>query len=135
MNSQTMNTAQDKTGAAVVVAHHPQFRAYSINVATSTGTHNAQPTVLNGAGLTQAIDIEGTNERIFPHTEVSEEYGGRGLATILVQQALEHAKEQGKTVVALCPLVRSYLEKHGETYTAGGGNFRMGTTEDLQKLQ
>jgi uncharacterized protein len=53
-------------------------------------------------------------QRVFYHTEVDERFGGRGLATILIQQALEATRADGKRVVATCPMVAAYIKKHPE---------------------
>lgn len=47
-----------------------------------------------------------------PHTVVKEEFGGHGLASILVQQALDTSIEEGFKIVALCPYVKAWLKKH-----------------------
>ena len=39
-------------------------------------------------------------------------YAGRGLATILVSEALQQTRAAGKRIVAVCELVASYLVKH-----------------------
>ena len=54
------------------------------------------------------------NQRVFYHTEVDERFGGRGLATILVNEALEATRADGKRVVAVCPMVAAFLKKHTE---------------------
>ena len=53
-------------------------------------------------------------QRVFYHTEVDERFGGRGLATILIQQALEATRADGKRVVATCPMVAAFIKKHPE---------------------
>jgi uncharacterized protein len=54
------------------------------------------------------------NQRVFYHTEVDERFGGRGLATILVAEALEATRADGKHVVPLCPMVAAFIKKHPE---------------------
>jgi len=53
-------------------------------------------------------------QRIFYHTEVDERFGGRGLATILVDEALEATRADGIRVVATCPMVAAFIKKHPE---------------------
>lgn len=48
----------------------------------------------------------------FTHTEVSDEYEGRGLASRLVRAALETVAADDGTVLPYCPFVRSYLQRH-----------------------
>jgi uncharacterized protein len=54
------------------------------------------------------------NQRVFYHTQVDDQFGGRGLATILVREALDATRAEGKRVVAVCPMVAAVLEKHPE---------------------
>ena len=51
----------------------------------------------------------------FTHTEVAIE--GKGLGSKLVRQALEDVRAKGLTIVAECPFVSGYLEKHPELRT------------------
>lgn len=69
-----------------------------------------------GAGADAAVlQYRASPGRItFLHTEVPEAYRGRGIAGKLARTGLEHAKQEGLGVVAFCPFVRSYLEKHPE---------------------
>lgn len=50
----------------------------------------------------------------FVHTEIGEEYSGRGLGSILVKAALDDVRAHGGTIRPLCPFVRSYVERHPE---------------------
>ncbi|MGV9189430.1 GNAT family N-acetyltransferase [Arcanobacterium canis] len=74
------------------------------------------------------------DERLFPHTGVREEFEGRGLGTLLIKQGLEIANEEGKTAVAICPMVKHYLSKNGESYENEGGKFRMGSGAEIMEL-
>jgi uncharacterized protein len=69
------------------------------------------------AGETYIKDIEtadGVRQRIFPHTEVKEEFGGHGLASTLVRQALDASIAEGLQIVTVCPYVKSWVKKHPE---------------------
>ncbi|MBC9956574.1 GNAT family N-acetyltransferase [Yimella sp. cx-51] len=61
-------------------------------------------------------DHEEVAERVFFHTEVDEEFGGRGLATILVREAIAATREAGKIIFPVCPLVRGVLTKNADEY-------------------
>lgn len=50
----------------------------------------------------------------FVHTEVDEEYGGRGLAGELVAFALADVREAGKRIIPHCPYVAKWITKHPE---------------------
>ena len=54
------------------------------------------------------------NQRVFYHTETDPEFGGRGLATILVEEALNATRAEGKRVVPVCSMVVTVLKKHPE---------------------
>ena len=69
------------------------------------------------AGFTVYLDHDaedGEPVRIFPHTVVREEYGGRGLASILVREALDATIGEGRRIVAVCPYIKAWLPKHPE---------------------
>jgi predicted GNAT family acetyltransferase len=53
-------------------------------------------------------------QRVFTHTEVDENYEGRGLATILIAEALQATREAGLQIVAECPTVANYVRKHDD---------------------
>jgi uncharacterized protein len=50
----------------------------------------------------------------FVHTEVPTELGGQGVGSRLVKGALDQVRARGLKVVAQCPFVKAYIEKHSE---------------------
>jgi uncharacterized protein len=54
------------------------------------------------------------NRRAFVHTEVDDAFQGRGLATILVDEAIKSTKADGLPIVAVCPMFAAFLHKHKE---------------------
>jgi predicted GNAT family acetyltransferase len=54
------------------------------------------------------------NRRIFFHTEIADEFGGRGLGGVLAKRAVEESVAQGKKIVPLCPFIAAWLKKHPE---------------------
>jgi predicted GNAT family acetyltransferase len=48
------------------------------------------------------------------HTEVPPALGGRGVGGTLAKAALDYAQQAGLRVIATCPFVRKYLERHAE---------------------
>lgn len=46
------------------------------------------------------------------HTEIAEEYGGRGLGARLVAEELDDLRRRGLQVLPFCPLVRQFIEDH-----------------------
>jgi predicted GNAT family acetyltransferase len=48
----------------------------------------------------------------FDHTEVPPELGGKGIGSKLVKGALDQVRADGLKVVAECPFVKGWIEKH-----------------------
>ena len=61
-------------------------------------------------GFAQYVDHDG--QRIFFHTVIGEAYGGRGLAAIVVREALDATRAEGLRIVPVCPYVKKYVETH-----------------------
>ncbi|CAN5205200.1 GNAT family N-acetyltransferase [soil metagenome] len=70
------------------------------------------------AGFTLYLDSAGAEgratERTFPHTVVEKEFGGRGLATLLIRTALDAARVGDLAVIPECSAVRGFIAKHPE---------------------
>jgi predicted GNAT family acetyltransferase len=50
----------------------------------------------------------------FMHTEVPEALAGKGIGSKLIKGALDQVRGRGLKVVALCPFVKAYIEKHAD---------------------
>ncbi|HTF73413.1 MAG TPA: GNAT family N-acetyltransferase [Bradyrhizobium sp.] len=50
----------------------------------------------------------------FVHTEVPPELGGKGIGSKLIKGALDQVRAGGLKVIAQCPFVKAYIEKHPE---------------------
>lgn len=50
------------------------------------------------------------------HTEVLPDHRGQGIADHLAQFALDDARRRGLRVIASCPFVRAYVDRHPETH-------------------
>ena len=48
----------------------------------------------------------------FIHTEVPPELGGKGIGSKLIKGALDQVRAKGLKVVAQCPFVKAYVDKH-----------------------
>ncbi|MFV0493545.1 GNAT family N-acetyltransferase [Mycobacterium sp.] len=88
----------DKTGAQTTVAVEPD--RYTIAV---DGTN---------AGFAAFADRGA--QRVFHHTEIDPAFGGRGLATLLLAEALRATRADGKRIVPVCSMVGTVLKKHPE---------------------
>jgi predicted GNAT family acetyltransferase len=50
----------------------------------------------------------------FIHTEVGDNYEGRGVGSSLARRAMDDARAQGMRVLAICPLIAGWLARHPE---------------------
>jgi predicted GNAT family acetyltransferase len=64
------------------------------------------------AGYSQYRLGEGRIE--FTHTVVDDAFEGKGVGSALVGGALDQVRAEGLAVVATCPFVRGYIERHQE---------------------
>jgi predicted GNAT family acetyltransferase len=62
------------------------------------------------AGFALYLDHDGT--RVFTHTEVFPAFEGRGVGSALARAALDDLRASGRTLVARCPFIRGYIERH-----------------------
>lgn len=62
------------------------------------------------AGLASYVDTR--SQRIFYHTEIDDKFAGRGLASTLIAFALDDTRAAGIRIVAICPFVAAYVDKH-----------------------
>jgi uncharacterized protein len=93
-----LTVATDKTGAPTTVTRgHDKFKI-----------------AVDGHSVGLAAFAERGNQRVFLHTDVADEFEGRGLATILIGEALKQTKAEGLRIVAACSMVEAYLDKHHE---------------------
>jgi uncharacterized protein len=64
------------------------------------------------AGFSEYRQVEGT--RVFTHTEVFDAYEGMGVGSTLARGALDDVRARARGLVAVCPFIAAYLERHGE---------------------
>ncbi|WP_277207376.1 GNAT family N-acetyltransferase [Isoptericola croceus] len=48
----------------------------------------------------------------FTHTKVSPEFEGQGVGSTLARGALDDVRGRGEQVVARCPFIKAYIERH-----------------------
>lgn len=51
---------------------------------------------------------------VFTHTEVPQEFEGKGVGSALAKTALDYARAEGKEVMPLCPFIAAYIRRHPE---------------------
>ena len=88
----------DQTGAQTTVSEEPGRFTIAIDGRT--------------VGLATYVDRGG--RRIFPHTEVDWAFRNRGLATILVDEALQATRAAGLRIVPACSMVAGFVDEHPE---------------------
>ena len=88
----------DKTGAPTTVTQESDRFSISVDG--------------HKVGFTEYVDRNG--QRVFPHTEVLDEFGGRGLGTIVIGEALQATRDADLRIVAVCPMVAAFVKKHQE---------------------
>jgi predicted GNAT family acetyltransferase len=64
------------------------------------------------AGFAEYTDRPG--RVVFTHTEIGDQFGGRGLAGRLIGWALDDVRARGLKLTPRCPFVRAYIDKHSE---------------------
>jgi broad specificity phosphatase PhoE/predicted GNAT family acetyltransferase len=92
----TTDKTTDKTGAPTIVTQ--RGKEFTITVAGET------------VGIAAFADCG--YRRVFVHTEVDDAFQGRGLATILVNEAVKSTRADGLGIVAVCPMIAAFLNKH-----------------------
>jgi uncharacterized protein len=50
----------------------------------------------------------------FVHTEIDDRFAGKGLASILIREALDTVRGRGLSVLPHCPFVKRFIQKHPE---------------------
>ena len=56
----------------------------------------------------------GPDKLIVDHTYVSDDLRGQGVGEKLVLAVVECAREQGKTIIPLCPFTKNQFDRHEE---------------------
>jgi predicted GNAT family acetyltransferase len=64
------------------------------------------------AGFAEYRDLDGA--RVFTHTEVFDAFEGKGVGSVLARGALDAVRAAGTPVVARCPFIAGYIERHAE---------------------
>ena len=82
------------------------------NVTDNAASH-AFELVVDGHRAFAAYKLDG-DTITFTHTVVPKAIEGRGVASKLIRAALDSARDRGLKVVAECPFVAAYIERHPE---------------------
>jgi predicted GNAT family acetyltransferase len=82
------------------------------NVLEMRDADNRYELVDGGEVVGTSVYRDAGTRRVFTHTEIDRDYAGRGLASQLVKFALDDVRAQGRRVVAVCPMVRAFIDKN-----------------------
>jgi len=91
--------------------HAPAFDFYVVND-EKTGIYEAIVGDTEIAGL--PYNVAGDDRLVLLATSVFPEFRKQGIATELIRRVLDDVRAQGKTVTALCPIVRTFIEHNPE---------------------
>lgn len=65
------------------------------------------------AGFTEYVLEEDPARIVFVHTEVDDDFGGRGVGSAIARGALDDVRARAeRRVVPQCPFIRGWIEKH-----------------------
>jgi predicted GNAT family acetyltransferase len=93
-------TRQDGDMDTPQISHEPERKQYTLT--------------LDGAEIGYARYEDTATQRVFTHTVVQPEFGGRGFATNLIDFAIADARSDDKRIVGECTMVAHWLTKHPE---------------------
>jgi uncharacterized protein len=82
--------------------------------ATVSAADGKYTIAVDGQTVGLAAFADRGNQCVFYHTEVDEQFGGRGLASIVIGEGLAASRADGKRVVPVCPTVADFIKKHPE---------------------
>jgi predicted GNAT family acetyltransferase len=68
----------------------------------------------SGALAAVSVYVRHDDRVVFVHTEVDDAFEGQGVGSLLVRQALDTVRGEGLRVVAQCPFVKAWIERHPE---------------------
>jgi predicted GNAT family acetyltransferase len=83
----------------------------AMNDVVNNKAHHRYELTVEGHLAATYYEISG-NVITFIHTEVPPELGGKGVGSKLVKGALDQVRADGLKVIAQCPFVKAYIEKH-----------------------
>lgn len=69
---------------------------------------------LDGAEAQMTYSRAGETMIIVDHTEVPDAMRGRSVGRALVARAVEDARAEGRSIIALCPFAKAQIDRHPE---------------------
>lgn len=93
------------------VEHRPEESRYVL-----LDTEGAEAKEIGEESYVELTAADGGKQRVFYHTGVSPDYGGQGLAAVLVKTAVDDVVAAGMKVVPVCTYVVKWVEKNADDY-------------------
>ncbi|WP_035796188.1 GNAT family N-acetyltransferase [Kitasatospora mediocidica] len=69
---------------------------------------------VDGRAAGFALYIRSDELVVYPHTEVEPAFEGRGVGGALARAALDDARGRGLAVLATCPFIHGWMQRHPE---------------------
>jgi uncharacterized protein len=60
------------------------------------------------------VDLIGSDSILIKHTEVQPHHEGHGYGSAMVRYILDQARQQGQTVIPICPFTAKFIHDHPE---------------------
>ena len=86
----------------------------TVEVAENAAEHRYEARVDGALAGFAAYRDDEAGRRVFTHTEVGDEWEGKGVGSALAHDALEDVERRGLRIIARCPFIAAYLERHEE---------------------
>ena len=67
---------------------------------------------LDGEPVGNAFFVEHGHTIVFTHTEIDPAHEGKGLGGTLARAALDDVRARGEHVIARCPFIAAWIERH-----------------------
>ncbi|WP_270886501.1 GNAT family N-acetyltransferase [Pedococcus sp. 5OH_020] len=85
----------------------------TIDVTDNPALHRYEARVDGDLAGFAAYRFRGEHQIVFTHTEIEDAFGGQGVGGTLAKGALDDVRAKGeRKVVALCPFIAAWLERH-----------------------
>ncbi|MFC7618275.1 GNAT family N-acetyltransferase [Actinokineospora soli] len=85
----------------------------SVDVVDAPERRRFEATV-DGAPAGYAEYLLGADLIVFPHTVVDPAFEGKGVGSALARTALDEARRRGLAVLATCPFISGWMQRHPE---------------------
>ena len=84
----------------------------SVRVQDNTARHRFEAVDDAGAVAGFAQYLRREDHIVFTHTEVDEAFEGQGVGSALARGALDAVRSEGLPVIAQCPFIKDFIERH-----------------------